>query len=131
MSTTLDERVEAILELVALTPGELLRGMDEGPAHRWWEDDRRACLGAASDLFFPKRGDSRSMDAAISYCSRCEVRTSCLLQSLVDHDMHGVFGGLSERRRSRVHVWLNRRQRGPPDAGGDARCRITNPRASR
>ena len=62
------------------------------------------CLGVDPDLFFPERGASTK--EAKSVCQGCVVREDCLEYALANGEKFGIWGGLSERERSRI-----RRQR--------------------
>ena len=68
-----------------------------------WQDEAN-CLGVDPDLFFPERGASTR--EAKEVCRGCTVRLACLEYALVNGDMFGIWGGLSERERRRL-----RRQR--------------------
>jgi hypothetical protein len=55
-------------------------------------------------MFFPDKGESGQL--AKQVCSICPVRRECLLDALRDVERHGIWGGLTERERSRVrHIW--------------------------
>jgi hypothetical protein len=56
-----------------------------------------ACVGKPAWLFFPTRGDMRTIEAAKKVCRGCLVRAQCLEANLDVRD--GVFGGLSGRER--------------------------------
>lgn len=64
----------------------------------WFSDAN--CRGMDAELFFPGRGESVS--AAISVCRECEVRPECLEYALDNCEIHGVWGGTSERERRRI-----------------------------
>jgi WhiB family redox-sensing transcriptional regulator len=55
------------------------------------------CAETDPEIFFPEKGGS--VKPAIRVCSGCEVRRECLILSLVRCEPHGVWGGLTERRR--------------------------------
>ena len=55
------------------------------------------CLGADPDLFFPERGEPT--EPAKEMCARCPVRATCLEYALANGEMHGIWGGMSERQR--------------------------------
>lgn len=65
---------------------------------------RANCLGLDPDLFFPARGDHRSEVNARAVCAGCQVRPDCLRFALDNHEMVGIWGGMSARERRRVHV---------------------------
>lgn len=68
------------------------------------EDWRRLALCAQVDpeLWFPERGESKR--AAKQLCRRCESRLPCLRYALENRVPHGVWGGFSERQRSRMRL---------------------------
>ena len=51
-------------------------------------------MHANPSLFF----DPETVDIALSYCQRCEVRSECLTDALM-HGELGVRGGLTEKER--------------------------------
>src|SRR6516162_9057000 len=64
-----------------------------------------ACLSADPDLFFPvsSSGHSMAQEAeAKAICAGCQVRRQCLAFALRTHQVHGVWGGLSEEERYQV-----------------------------
>lgn len=63
---------------------------------------RAACRGANPDLFFPGRSDHDGIRRAKLICAGCDVRAECLADALPDAHLVGVFGGTSERERSRM-----------------------------
>jgi len=61
-----------------------------------------ACQFADPDLFFPisSAGSSLTQVArAKAICAGCVVRRECLAFALRTHQVHGVWGGLSEQER--------------------------------
>ncbi len=64
-----------------------------------------ACRGVDADLFFPARGESTR--AARQVCQDCPVRLQCLEYSLANKEVHGIWGGLSERERRRIRSQRN------------------------
>jgi len=64
-----------------------------------------ACLSAEPDLFFPVSSSGRSLAQvakAKAICAGCQVRRDCLAFALRTHQVHGVWGGLSEQERHRL-----------------------------
>ncbi|MGB6577696.1 MAG: WhiB family transcriptional regulator [Streptosporangiaceae bacterium] len=64
-----------------------------------------ACQFADPDLFFPisSSGPSGAQVAqAKAICAGCTVRHECLAFALRTHQVHGVWGGLSEEERYRL-----------------------------
>ena len=68
--------------------------------------DQAACRDADPDLFFPD-GDIRSVRAQVKaaklICRSCPVRTVCLSWALTSGQAHGIWGGLTEDERRRLH----------------------------
>jgi WhiB family redox-sensing transcriptional regulator len=60
---------------------------------------RALCAEVDGELWFPETGGSSA--SAKSICVRCEVREPCLAYAL-EHNEKGIWGGLSERERSRL-----------------------------
>ena len=86
--------------------------LDEDPpevvvpgSHAWHA--RANCLGVATRLFFPERGESTNEAKAV--CAGCAVREECLEAGLGEKS--GIWGGLSERERKRIRSerWQARR----------------------
>ena len=61
-----------------------------------------ACQSADPDLFFPisSSGPALAQVAqAKAICAGCQVRPECLAFAVRTHQVHGVWGGLSEQER--------------------------------
>ena len=61
-----------------------------------------ACQFADPDLFFPVSSSGPSLvqvAQAKAICAGCQVRRECLAFALRTHQVHGVWGGLSEQER--------------------------------
>ena len=61
-----------------------------------------ACQFADPDLFFPisSSGPALAQVAqAKAICAGCQVRPECLTFAVRTHQVHGVWGGLSEQER--------------------------------
>lgn len=77
-----------------------------------------ACLGHPnSDLWFPDDGDPGTEGRRI--CATCPVRTDCLQHALAELEVHGTWGGASER----VRRLLRRLLRGSPHPDAPRRHR--------
>lgn len=96
--------VSSIMELGVLGDDTLVRGYDQiaedlkVDAPEWQE--RALCSQTDPDSFFPDKGGSTR--EAKKTCGRCEVRTECLEYALANDERFGVWGGLSERERSKL-----------------------------
>lgn len=64
-----------------------------------WQEGA-ACKEADPDLFFPERGSPG--DSAKRVCVNCEVRLECLEYALANGERYGIWGGLTERERTRL-----------------------------
>jgi hypothetical protein len=86
----------AIESLMASEVPELqsVLGLFERPA---WHA-QAACRGADQALFFPTRGDPRSVQA-LAYCARCRVASECLAASLEVPGTVGVWAGTMQLGR--------------------------------
>jgi WhiB family transcriptional regulator, redox-sensing transcriptional regulator len=61
-----------------------------------------ACRSADPDLFFPVSDFGRGLNQAAeakAICARCRVRRECLAFALRTRQVHGIWGGLTERER--------------------------------
>lgn len=69
--------------------------------------DHGACNGYANpDAFFPEEGDQGLEGKRV--CAGCPVRDECLTDALERHEMHGTWGGASERVRRHLRHFLAR-----------------------
>lgn len=64
-----------------------------------WMNDG-ACIGTPTEDFFPTSGADHQPAKAI--CARCTVSEDCLAYAIDRPDLHGVWGGTSERERQRM-----------------------------
>jgi WhiB family transcriptional regulator, redox-sensing transcriptional regulator len=64
-----------------------------------WQD-RALCAETDPEAFFPEKGGSTR--EAKRVCRGCEVRSECLEYALEHDEKFGIWGGLSERERSRL-----------------------------
>lgn len=69
-----------------------------------WQENA-ACLDADPDLFFPERGSPG--DSAKRVCVTCSVRLECLEYALANGERYGIWGGLTERERTRLRRQSN------------------------
>lgn len=63
----------------------------------WME--KGACLGMDTELFFPEKGDSATVEEARTVCNKCAVKQTCLNWAMTNEIWHGVWGGLSGNQR--------------------------------
>jgi hypothetical protein len=64
-----------------------------------WQEQAE-CATANPDLFFPERGSPG--DSAKRVCVNCSVRLECLEYALANGERYGIWGGLTERERTRL-----------------------------
>src|SRR5688572_21267260 len=64
-----------------------------------WQEEA-LCRQADADLFFPERGSPG--DSAKRVCVNCSVRLECLEYALANAERYGIWGGLTERERTRL-----------------------------
>ena len=65
----------------------------------FWQD-RSACYGLDPEVFFPTTEEEAGL--ALSYCSACSVRETCLAWALQNGERYGVWGGTTEQQRRRL-----------------------------
>lgn len=58
---------------------------------------RAACRGSDTELFYPERGEQQAHVTTI--CRGCPVQFDCLDYAMINGEKHGIWGGLSEKRR--------------------------------
>jgi WhiB family redox-sensing transcriptional regulator len=77
-----------------------LAAYDPPPAdpHAWRA--LAACRGIETDEFYPDSPSELTVVAAQT-CTGCLVRTDCLMWG-VEHEDHGIWGGLTEAQRARM-----------------------------
>lgn len=61
-----------------------------------WQQDS-LCTRTDPEAFFPDRGGSSR--SARKLCAACPVQLQCLEYALANKDVHGIWGGTSERER--------------------------------
>ena len=58
---------------------------------------KAACRDSGVSAYFPARGESAAFAKAT--CAGCPVCADCLQYALDDPELHGIWGGTSERER--------------------------------
>ena len=66
---------------------------------RDWRNQAR-CAEVDGEIFFPEKGGSTQ--AGKKVCRGCEVRAECLDYALGNRELHGIWGGMSDRERRRL-----------------------------
>lgn len=66
-----------------------------------WQDDA-LCAEIGTEMFFPEKGGS-TKDAK-KVCADCPVAQQCLNYALQNDERFGIWGGLSERERRKLHA---------------------------
>lgn len=64
-----------------------------------------ACRGSSTEVFYPETDREAAVAKAI--CAGCVVRAECLEIALRNRERYGVWGGLTERERSRARRHLS------------------------
>lgn len=59
------------------------------------------CAETDAEAFFPEKGGSTR--EAKKVCRSCEVRAACLEYALEHEERFGIWGGMSERERRKLH----------------------------
>lgn len=67
------------------------------------------CKGVDTELFFPERGDNKSVEEAKAICARCPVQSQCGEYGI--SEVYGFWGGVSPMKRRAERV---RRRKGKP-----------------
>ena len=81
-----------------------------GPvADRWDWQLSGACRAFSPETFFHPEGERGSKrrnreDHAKAICATCPVLTQCRSHALAVREPYGVWGGLSEEERDRIHT---------------------------
>jgi len=75
------------------------------PLHPYDEDPNwtkgAACKGS-TELFYPERGDNITVRKAKLICSTCPMQKKCLEYALYHNEHNGIWGGTTDRERSRI-----------------------------
>jgi len=61
---------------------------------------KAACKGMDTNLFFPERGDTSTVEMAKSVCAQCPVSDECYQYG--EREKMGIWGGASTRQRERA-----------------------------
>lgn len=69
------------------------------PAPPPWTEDA-ACATTDPEIFFPQKGGTSR--PAKKICATCPVLTLCRQYAIDNNDLHGVWGGLSDRERRKL-----------------------------
>jgi WhiB family transcriptional regulator, redox-sensing transcriptional regulator len=75
---------------------------DPSPPDVW--QDRASCHGIDPDIFFPTSEEEAG--PALTYCGGCAIRAECLAWALKNGERYGVWGGLTEQQRRRLHRYV-------------------------
>lgn len=69
-------------------------------------DEPLPCRELPPDVFFPEQGSNAGIGVIKTACGRCPIQAACATWGL-QHERHGIWGGLTEAERRR-----ERRRRG-------------------
>lgn len=70
--------------------------------------DRAACTTQDTETFFPESIKAAAATPAKRVCWDCPVRKTCVSWALGTRQKYGIWGGLTERERERIHRYLQR-----------------------
>ena len=73
--------------------------MRNNPRNEEWMD-RANCIGTDPEAWFPGKG-GRASPPIRRVCGACEVQSDCLDYAL-EHNLRGIWGGLTESQRVRM-----------------------------
>ena len=76
--------------------GGTVEPLPEAPS--WFRD--AACFGSGIDYVEP--GSKDAVRAALDLCGRCRVREPCYALAVAEGHVYGIFGGTTEKQRSRL-----------------------------
>ena len=61
-----------------------------------------AVLEVPTSIFYPHTGENQLTAKRI--CGQCDLRQECLEYALTFKEMHGIWGGMNERERSKIRM---------------------------
>ena len=64
-----------------------------------WQN-QALCRKFRADDWFPSPADWQTVAEVVEVCTRCPVRTSCLVTALAMGEEHGIWGGATEADRA-------------------------------
>lgn len=70
-----------------------------------WRELAR-CAETDPEIWYPENGQHAI--TALRICATCEVQAECLAWALEANERHGVFGGIPEGRRRKMHAEYER-----------------------
>jgi len=68
-----------------------------------WQQ-RAACKGVDTEVFFPAKGGRLKTHSARRYCDVCTVREQCLEEALANPALRGIWGGTSPKERRKLRT---------------------------
>ncbi|WP_262062623.1 WhiB family transcriptional regulator [Streptomyces sp. STR69] len=74
-------------------------------------EQRAACAGHKTELFFPRETDTVAVEYAKAVCQGCPVMRACLVQALRNGDEFAVLGGTTPAERRLIRRRLAERKR--------------------
>lgn len=81
-----------------------IRSLPANPSPPDMWQDRAACHGIDPDIFFPTSEEEAG--PALAYCGGCLIKVDCLAWALKNGERYGVWGGLTEQQRRRLHRYV-------------------------
>jgi WhiB family redox-sensing transcriptional regulator len=74
---------------------------------RWMSN--AACKGNTEGDWFPEQpGRTPAIKLAMDICNRCPVKIECLEYAMIQPNLHGIWGGLSARKRGALRAKRNK-----------------------
>lgn len=86
---------------MSLTQGSSYALLQAWPDGKSWLTQAECRLAEDADDFFGR--DRAKARAALQLCRRCPVRDACLEFALANDHRYGIWGGLTEDKRRRLH----------------------------
>ena len=82
----------------------MIRATPHGPDRPTDWRERAECRDdPAPDMWFVRPNNRLGIAAAKAVCARCTVTAECLAEAMADPHIVGVWGGLDEQERARMH----------------------------
>lgn len=78
---------------------DLLRAID---VPRW--NEGALCAQTDPELFFPEVGQTDVVREARQLCARCPLQQECREYAIHHGELHGIWGGTTDRERRRIRM---------------------------
>ena len=79
--------------------------LQDGPTAEWASNPQRGCAPGRVDpeIFFPGSKTETANEPALQACRWCPVKEQCREFALAHPGLFGVWGGLTQNERDRLH----------------------------